>query len=768
MAQFGAAAQDADANDENERSAFSSPAAYDAYIVQSGDSLYSIAKRFNTTVDALVAANAIAEPGQLLAGQTILIPAGLSAHVDVYEVQPGDTLFSLAKRFNTSIGILQSLNQITDGRSIFAGQSLIVPSVSEEAMHVYIVEAGDSLYGISQQFNTAVSVLKSVNGIADARDLQVGASILIPKTDVTKFEVYEVIADDSLYSLSRRFATTEEALITLNGLEGSQDLEAGQTILVPRIDGTKYDVHVVAPGDSLYNLARRFNTTVAQLRALNGIGGSHDMTVGRSILVPKVDATIFETVVIEPGDSLFALARRYNVSLEVLQTLNRLADPRDIRVGQTILIPNLENALLEVHVVKLGDRLSDIAEAYDTTVEFLQTLNGIADPSLIQLDDRLLVPNPLGAAVRPGFGFGLQVFIDRDEASALAALVAKLGVDWIKIDVRWSEIEGQRGEYNYAALDAMVAELELANVNILLNVYDAPSWSRRAYTEKLNSQMQAYGGPPEDLSEFAAFLANLATRYAGIVDAYEIWKSPNLLKFWTVPVYEREPELGADGDYGIPDEVQLGARYYAPLLQIAYETIKSHDDAVLVVSGGLAPVGYSDGYNSIHTAIYLQELLEVGAADYSDAIGAVFSASAVPPTLRCCDKPPGVDSHYESYLQYFPELMDFYIEVLEEHSLSDKPIMVTQVGWGTREGANIAIPSSGFEWLNYTSEDEQALYVTQAFDIVQDRGEISAMFLYNLNGCAVADEEACFFSLVDAAGSQRPAFEALQTLPKAS
>ena len=48
------------------------------------------------------------------------------------------------------------------------------------------------------------------------------------------------------------------------------------------------------------------------------------------------------------------------------------------------------------------------------------------------------------------------------------------------------------------------------------------------------------------------------------------------------------------------------------------------------------------------------------------------------------------------------------------------PIIVTQLGWGTTDGANLAVPSTGFEWLHYTNEDEQALYVTQAY---QNRAE---------------------------------------------
>ena len=742
-------------------------AAFDAYIVQPGDSLYQLAQRFNTSVEALAEANNITESSQIYAGQSILVPAGISSYVEEYVVQPGDTLFGISKRFNTSIGILQGLNDIRDGRSIFAGQSLVVPSVSEDELQVHIVQPDDSLYGISRRYNTAISVLRALNGIVEARDLREGASILVPIIDETRFEVYEVTAADSLYSVSRRFATTEDALITLNGLAGPRDLAVGQTILVPRIDEAKFEVYVIQPGDSLFSISRQFNTTVAQLRALNGIGDRLGLTVGRSILVPRVDDSVFESVLVQPGDSLFGIAQRYDVSVAALQALNRLADPRDIRVNQSILVPKLDHAELVIHVIELGDNLTEIAKAYDTSVDLIQTLNGITNPSLIQLGDTILVPRAHGVALRPGFGFGIHVFQESDAADSLAKQVARLGVDWVKIDVPWSEIEAEKGIYDFSTLDAIVAAMELTDVNILLNIFAAPAWSRTIYTEKLNSQMRDYGGPPETMDDFATFLANLTTRYARIVDAYEIWKSPNLLKFWTVPVYEQEPEMTADGDYGFPDEVLLGAQYYLPLLKVAYETIKSHDPQALVVTGGLAPVGFSDGYNSVDTGTYLQNMLAAGAAEYSDAVGAVFSASAVPPTLECCDKPPGVDSHYESFLQYFPELMEFYEEVLAENGLAGTPIVVTQVGWGTSEGANIATASSGFEWLTYTSEDEQALYVTQAFEIVQARDSISSMFLYNLNGCAVGDQEACFFSLVDAAGAERPVYAAYEAMPKA-
>ena len=633
-------------------------------------------------------------------------------------------------------------------------------------LEVYIVGANDSLFSISKRYNTTVSNLMSLNGIADERQLEAGESILVPRVDDTLFEVYEVTADDSLYSIARRYATTESALMSLNGIADSREIEVGQSILVPRVDETEYEVYVVERGDTLFDIARLYGTTVAQLRALNGIGGRLDLTIGRSILLPKIDESVLERYTVQAGDSLYSISKRYNISLLALQTLNQLADIRDIRADETILVPKLANVVLDVYVIQLGDSLAKIAERYETTVELLQSLNGINDPSLIVLDETILVPKPAGLPFRPGFGFGVQVFIDKPNAADLALQVSQLGVDWVKIDVHWAALEPEPGIFEYTPLDSMIAALELTDVKIMLNVFDAPGWSRVGYLETLNSQMREYSGPPESLADFGSFLANLATRYAGLVDAYEIWKSPNLLKFWMAPVYRRVPEQTDDGEYGIPDEIQIGARYYVEMLELGYHTIKSYDENALVITAGLAPVGFSDNYNSIDTGTFLNNMLLEGAADFSDGIGAIFSASAVPPNLSCCDKPPGVDSHYESSLQYFPELLAYYAEILEENNVADLPVYVTQMGWGTREGTNLAIPAVGFEWLNYTSEEEQALYVSQAFKLTQNLDYVAAMFLYSLNGCAVGDEEACFFSLVDADGVQRPVFSAYTEVPK--
>ncbi len=742
------------------------PADAKTYIVQPGESLFAIARQFNIAVEALKRANDWSENVQLFAGQAILIPTDEDNYLRLYEVQPGDTLYSISKRFGSTASVLQGLNEIADGRHIEAGQRILVPRIDESALVAYEVRAGDTLFSIANEFDSALSLLMSLNGIADEAALTAGQSLLIPKVDAEDYQTHVIADGETLYSIAKRYATTAEDLIALNGLGGASAIEVGQRILVPAVDETKYAVHVVEAGESLFHISRLYLTTTAHLGALNGIEVGTDLIAGHRILVPKLDETIFERYIVQTGDSLHSISKRANVSIVALQVLNKLADARSLRIGQAILLPILEKETLDVYVVETGDTLAKIAEAHNTSVDYLRSLNGIADPSLILPEQAIVVPKPAPTAVRAGFGFGIQVYQEADRAGDLAALVSKLGVNWVKIDVPWADIEREEGVFQFESLDAMVAAMDRANVNIMLNIYAAPDWSRARHIEKLNSQMRDYSGPPEDLKRLGSFLANLVTRYAGLVDAYEIWKSPNLLRFWLSPVYHRAPEKTADGEYGIPDEIQLGAEYYVSLLKVAYDTIKAHDPQALVISGGLAPVGFSDHYNSIETGAFLSEMLRRGAAEFSDGIGAIFSASAVPPLMRCCVKPPGVDSHYESFMQYILDLLDFYQEILRSNGHSDMPIFLTQFGWGTREGTNLAIPSSGYEWLNYTSQAEQALYVTQAYRAAQSQNHPAAMILHNLNGCSAGDEEACFFSLVDAAEELRPAFSSFAAVPK--
>ena len=128
------------------------------YTVKSGDTLWSIAKTFNTTVDELKKENGLTS-SLLSIGQTLKIPVlDIKEPKNIYIVKKGDTLYSIAKNYNTTVNELIKENGLTN-TNLSIGQNLIIPSTT------YTVKKGDTLYSIAKTFNTTVSELKKINNI---------------------------------------------------------------------------------------------------------------------------------------------------------------------------------------------------------------------------------------------------------------------------------------------------------------------------------------------------------------------------------------------------------------------------------------------------------------------------------------------------------------------------------------------------------------------------------------------------------------------------
>ena len=132
------------------------------YIVKSGDSLYSIAKKFNTTVDELKKVNNLTN-NILSINQKLIIPSSNinSNSNDFYIVKSGDSLYSIAKKYNTTVDELKKVNNLTNNL-LSINQKLIIPSNN---YITYVVNKGDSLYSIAKKFNTTVNKIKKDNNL---------------------------------------------------------------------------------------------------------------------------------------------------------------------------------------------------------------------------------------------------------------------------------------------------------------------------------------------------------------------------------------------------------------------------------------------------------------------------------------------------------------------------------------------------------------------------------------------------------------------------
>ena len=97
------------------------------HVVQPGDTLFSIARRYGVSMDAIALANGIANPNRIYVGQRLLIPTGGTPSGTVHVVQPGETLISIALRYGVDMWALARANRITDLNRIYVGQRLVIP-----------------------------------------------------------------------------------------------------------------------------------------------------------------------------------------------------------------------------------------------------------------------------------------------------------------------------------------------------------------------------------------------------------------------------------------------------------------------------------------------------------------------------------------------------------------------------------------------------------------------------------------------------------------
>lgn len=197
------------------------------YTVKSGDSLWSISKKYGISVDELKSANNLSS-NLLSVGQNLLIPTYEEDASNTYVVVSGDTLYKIANMYNTSVNELKSLNNLST-YNLSIGQILKIPNGNEEASNTYVVVSGDTLYKIANKYNISVDELKSFNNLT-SNILSIGQVLNIPSNNENI--VYTVKKGDSLYSIAREFNTTVDALKKLNNLS-SNLLSIGQKLLLP-------------------------------------------------------------------------------------------------------------------------------------------------------------------------------------------------------------------------------------------------------------------------------------------------------------------------------------------------------------------------------------------------------------------------------------------------------------------------------------------------------------------------------------------------------
>lgn len=145
-----------------------------------------------------------------------------------------------------------------------------------------------------------------------------------------------------------------------------------------------YEIYKIKEMDSLDSIAERFNTTVKNILDMNSCVNYKDMRIGENIIVPNNSKQYFEYYTIKQGDTIYQIARRYNINPDLLTSLNGLKDSDYIYPGQTIMIPKSNYSY---YITKQGDTLDGVINIFGTTKEKFFDDNGI----IYLLEDQMLV-----------------------------------------------------------------------------------------------------------------------------------------------------------------------------------------------------------------------------------------------------------------------------------------------------------------------------------------------------------------------------------------
>ena len=274
------------------------------YTVQSGDTLYGISKQFGVSVDDIKKANNLTS-NTISKGQTLKIPTSTTT-LD-YIVSKGDSLYAIAKRYNTTVKDIVKLNNLTNN-TLTIGQQLIIPisdeiTKPETTYKNYVVQKGDSLYSIATKNNTTVDEIKKINNLT-SNMLSIGQILKLP-SEVKQEEItmYTVQKGDSLYSIAKKFGMSVDELKSLNNLT-SNNLAIGQQLMIKSTTGDEpinpeeecigtgyvepqYVIYTVQRGDSLYTIARKYNTSVDNIKALNNLT-SNNLSIGQQLKIKEV------------------------------------------------------------------------------------------------------------------------------------------------------------------------------------------------------------------------------------------------------------------------------------------------------------------------------------------------------------------------------------------------------------------------------------------------------------------------------------------------
>ena len=332
-----------------------------SHTVQPGETLSNIAQRYGYSVTELANWNGIASPYSLSVGRKLRVAPWTTSQktqtrttgtttrrttrsATSYTVAPGDTLYSVARRYGINVADIARWNNLQPPYTLSVGQSLRLASggtrntpapapppqsqtTQTSPLHntgYHTVARGDSLYSIATNYGYSITQIAAWNNLQVPYRLSVGQTLRVYPPSGARLGGYN------------NFSTRQK--------QKKQKKQKKQTNSTSRSSG---GYHTVARGDTVYNIARRYGKTPANIMAWNNLQPPYNLSIGQRLRVSS-SAAKFKTSsrqksstrnnkhIVKPGDTLLSIASRYGINANNLSEWNGIGPPYALYPGQQI------------------------------------------------------------------------------------------------------------------------------------------------------------------------------------------------------------------------------------------------------------------------------------------------------------------------------------------------------------------------------------------------------------------------------------------------
>jgi hypothetical protein len=300
----------------------------------------------------------------------------------------------------------------------------------------------------------------------------------------------------------------------------------------------------------------------------------------------------------------------------------------------------------------------------------------------------------------------------------------------------WNEIQPLSNQYNpvFDGSDRVVSAANRAGVELVVRLSDAPEWSHRADFGEKNVD---YHDAPPDNGHFHTFCFQVAERYRGQIDAYQVWNEPNLSREWG-----GQPPNAAE---------------YVELLAACSSGIRRGDPDAIIISAGLAPTGNYDA-TAIRDDIFLQQMYDAGFQQYVDMVGV-----HAPGFSDVTYGPDDAERDGRGRWATFRRVEDMR-EIMVANDDAGRQMAILEMGWTVADEER----HPEYAWFA-VDEETQAENLVEAYAYIADNwrpwvGLVTTIYLSD----PAWDEsnEEMFFAITLPNGWARPALQALSNMPK--